>query len=516
MSMKMENLSTEIVEMGVQHTGPYAGSPNFSIRVRRGLPSFLNSVNLKYVKLGYLYLVSHGFYLVIAPVVVLILGAILGKLTWSDFSFNCSLTNTLCLIGLLCVVLYLYLDFIPPPTYLVDFACYRPPGELQIVMQNETMQVSKEDFIELARKSGNFDENALAIQQQFLKSSGIGDETYLPKTIFQHGYKKSLKESREEAAMVMFGAIDDLLATTKIKPKDISILIVNCSSLSTTPSLSAIVINHYKLKHDICSFNLGGMGCSAGIIAIDLARDLLNVYPRSYALVVSTEIISYSWYSGKEVDMLIPNCFLRMGCAAILLSNHRLVRWKAKYELKQVVRTHKGMDNRSFNSVHVKEDSEGNQSISVSKDVMEIGGHALKDNITILGTLVLPLSEQLQFFTSLLNSSSKPYVPNYKLAFEHICIQATSKKVLDEIQKNLGLTEDYMEPSRKTLERFGNTSSSSVWYELACLEANKKVKRGDRIWQIAFGSGFKCNSAVWRAVNTIGKPKKSPWIEDSS
>ena len=199
-------------------------------------------------------------------------------------------------------------------------------------------QVSKEDFIELARKSGNFDEKALAIQQQFLKSSGIGDETYLPKAIFQHGYKKSLKESREEAAMVMFGAIDDLLATTKIKPKDIRILIVNCSSLNTTPSLSAMVINHYKLKHDICSFNLGGMGCAAGIIAIDLAQDLLNVYSRSYALVVSTEIISYSWYSGKEVDMLIPNCFLRMGCAAILLSNRRLDRWKAKYELKQVLR----------------------------------------------------------------------------------------------------------------------------------------------------------------------------------
>uniref|UniRef100_A0A7C9E4A1 very-long-chain 3-oxoacyl-CoA synthase n=1 Tax=Opuntia streptacantha TaxID=393608 RepID=A0A7C9E4A1_OPUST len=174
------------------------------------------------------------------------------------------------------------------------------------------------------------------------------------------------------------------------------------------------------------------------------------------------------------------------------------------------------MDNQSFNSVHLKEDAEGNQSISVSKDLMEIAGRALKDNITTLGPLVLPLSEQLQFFTSLLNSSSKPYIPDYKLAFEHICIQATSKKVLDEIQKNLGLTEDYMEASRKTLERFGNTSSSSVWYELARLEANERVKRGDRIWQITFGSGFKCSSAVWRALNTIGRPKKSPWIEYSS
>jgi 3-ketoacyl-CoA synthase len=98
-----------------------------------------------------------------------------------------------------------------------------------------------------------------------------------------------------------------------------------------------MVINHFKLRSDIHSFNLGGMGCAAGITAIDLAKDLLDAYPRSYALVVSTEAVSYSWYSGNDSDMLIPNCFFRMGAAAIMLSNFRLDRWRAKYELKQVL-----------------------------------------------------------------------------------------------------------------------------------------------------------------------------------
>ncbi|KAF8393900.1 hypothetical protein HHK36_020100 [Tetracentron sinense] len=89
---------------------------------------------------------------------------------------------------------------------------------------------------------------------------------------------------------------------------------------------------------------------------------------------------------------------------------------------------------------------------------------------------------------------TKPYIPDDKLAFEHVCILASSKKVLDEIQKNLELTEEYMEASRMTLERFGNTSSSSVWYELAYLETKRRIKKGNRVWQIAFGSGFKCNS----------------------
>jgi 3-ketoacyl-CoA synthase len=38
-----------------------------------------------------------------------------------------------------------------------------------------------------------------------------------------------------------------------------------------------MVINHYKLKHQILCYNLSGMGCSAGLIAIDLAKQLLQV-----------------------------------------------------------------------------------------------------------------------------------------------------------------------------------------------------------------------------------------------
>jgi 3-ketoacyl-CoA synthase len=180
----------------------------------------------------------------------------------------------------------------------------------------------------------------------------------------------------------------------------------------------------------------------------------------------------------------------------------------------QLVRTHKAMDNRSYKSIQIREDAQGKKGISVSKDVIEVGGHALKANITTLGPLVLPVSEQLHFFTNLLfkKKKAKPYIPDYKLAFEHVCILATSKKVLDEIQKNLELTEEYMEASRKTLERFGNTSSSSIWYELAYLEANSRINSGDRIWQIAFGSGFKCNSVVWKALRNNGKPKLSPWV----
>ena len=81
--------------------------------------------------------------------------------------------------------------------------------------------------------------------------------------------------AQKEAEQVMFGALDNLFANTNVNPKNIDILFVNCSLFNPTPSLFAMIVNKNKLRGNIRSFNLGGMGCSAGVIAVDLAKDLL-------------------------------------------------------------------------------------------------------------------------------------------------------------------------------------------------------------------------------------------------
>ncbi|KAL0762505.1 hypothetical protein Bca101_078656 [Brassica carinata] len=352
--------------------------------------------------------------------------------------------------------------------------------------ETNPLLITKSDFIELAMKSNNFNETSIELQRKVLDQSGLGEESYMPRVVFKPGHKVNLRDGREEAAMVIFGAIDELLAATKINVKHIRILVLNCGVLNTTPSLSAMVINHYKLRHNTESYNLGGMGCSAGIIAVDLAKDLLNAHQGSYALAVSTEIVSFTWYSGNDVTLLPPNCSFRMGAAAVMLSSRRIDKWRSKYQLMQLLRTHKGMDDTSYKSMELREDREGKQGLYLSRDVMEVARHAVRANITTLRRL--------------------------EPSFQHICVLATSKTALDEIQKDLKLTEENMEASRQTLERFGNTSSSSVWYELAYLEHKGKMKRGDKVWQIGFGSGFKCNSVVWKALRNIEPSRhNNPW-----
>ncbi|XXG68207.1 hypothetical protein AAC387_Pa06g1347 [Persea americana] len=115
-----------------------------------------------------------------------------------------------------------------------------------------------------------------------------------------------------------------------------------------------------------------------------------------------------NWYTGNNPSM-VTNCLFRKGGAAILLSNRWSDRRRAKNQQVHTLRTHIGADDRAFNCVfqEEEEDEAGKVGFSLSKDLMAIAGEALKSNITTLGPMVLPISEQLLFFATLVVTSPK-------------------------------------------------------------------------------------------------------------
>ncbi|TMW96017.1 hypothetical protein EJD97_008048 [Solanum chilense] len=468
-------------------------------------PNYAQLHQIKYVKLVYHYLISNAIYLLIVPILVAML-LHLSTLTIEDLMNHFTMLKSCSALVVFLATVYLMSR--PRNVYLVDFSCYKP---------HERFMMSKQLAIE--NISNIFDDESLIFQQKILERSGLGDKTYIP--IDTIPFKYTFSSYVNEAEEGIFGAIDDLLAKTRVKIRDIGIIIVNSSLFNPSPSLSSMIVNHYKLGVHVITYTLGGMGCSAGLISVDLAHRLLQGQANNtYALIVSAEIVSAGFYIGKQRSRLLPNCLFRMGSSAVLLSNRSSDRRSSKYQLMRVVRTHKGADDRAYRCAYIDEDENGKRSVSLSKDLMAVAGEALKTNITTLGPLVLPMSEQLLFFASLIarkvfKRKMKPYIPDFKMAFEHFCIHAGGRAVLDELQKNLDLPEFLMEPSRMTLYRFGNTSSSSIWYNLAYSEAKGRIKKGDRVWQIGFGSGFKCNSVVWRALRTVDAAKeKNPWTDE--
>ncbi|KAI5012021.1 hypothetical protein ZWY2020_024155 [Hordeum vulgare] len=122
----------------------------------------------------------------------------------------------------------------------------------------------------------------------------------------------------------------------------------------------------------------------------------------------------------------------RVGGVAALLSTSPV---NARFRLKHVVRTFTGAsDDGAYRCVFQEEDDQGNVGINLTKNLMAVAGSSMK----------------------------------------HLCIHAGGRAVIDQLQKKFGLSDEQVEASRMTLHRFGNTSSSSLWYELAYVE-----QRGD-------------------------------------
>jgi len=395
----------------------------------------------------------------------------------------------------------IYLMSRATPVYLVDFTTYQPPDHLKF---------PHDLFIRNSRATGWFSEESIAFQEKLVYRTGLGNETYMPPGILASPPDLSMARAREEAEMVFTAILDQLFAQTGVKPKEIDILIVNCSLFNPTPSMSAMIINKYKMRSDVRNYNLSGMGCSAGVISIDLAKDLLQVHKNCNALVFSTENITQNWYAGADKARLVSNTLFRLGGAAILLSNKWSMGWRSKYTLTCTVRVHKGATDGAYKAVWQSEDEQRVVGVALTKDLMTVAGDALKTNLTILGPIVLPWSEQIKFFMNYMQrrfesytgkeKRTPAYLPDFKKAFQHFCIHAGGRAIIDGLEDALKLTAEQVEPSRATLYRYGNTSSSSIWYELAFIERCNRIKKGEKVMQIALGSGFKCNSAVWTRI----------------
>ena len=206
----------------------------------------------------------------------------------------------------------------------------------------------------------------------------------------------------------------------------------------------------------------------------------------------------------------------------MVLSNNRWDGRRALYKLLHTVRV-QGTSQEAYDCVYETEDANGQRGVRLSKDIVKVAGKTMEKNMTTLGPLVLPLTEQakvavnvvarygLKYLSKFLVANGgenlamkiprvSPFVPDFKRGIDHFCIHAGGRAVIDGIEKNMKLADYHSEGSRMALLNYGNTSSSSIWYELEYIQDQQKsnpMKKGDRVLQVAFGSGFKCTSAVW-------------------
>ncbi|XP_030546203.1 3-ketoacyl-CoA synthase 12-like [Rhodamnia argentea] len=390
--------------------------------------------------------------------------------------------------------------------YILDYQCYKPTDDRMLNTEFSG------DIIKRTKNLG-------LLEYQFLLkaivSSGIGEQTYGPRIMFSGREENpTLDDGISEMEEFFCDSIGKLLERSGLSPSQIDVLVVNVSMLSAVPSLPARIVNRYKMRDDIKVFNLTGMGCSASVISVDVVSNVFKSHKNRYALVVTSESLSPNWYSGSDRSMILANCLFRSGGCAILLSNNRALADRAMFKLKCLVRTHHGARDESYDCCIQMEDAQGHTGFYLGKTLPKAATRAFIDNLKQISFKILPIRELVRFaavvtyrkmtnWNSTKGSGQRP-VLNFKTGVEHFCIHTGGKAVINGIGANLGLSEYDLEPARMTLHRFGNTSASSLWYVLAYMEAKKRLKKGDKVFMISFGAGFKCNSCLWEVARDLG------------
>ncbi|KAI6679404.1 hypothetical protein NL676_033285 [Syzygium grande] len=137
------------IEVRGKMTQPTLDTPLVPSSSSRNLPDFKKSVKLKYVKLGYHYVITHGMYLFLSPFVVAIAAQLstfslkdLHEL-WIHLQFN--LISVILCSTLLVFLTTLYFLTRPRPVYLVDFSCYKA---------DEARKCTKKIFMDQSRLTG--------------------------------------------------------------------------------------------------------------------------------------------------------------------------------------------------------------------------------------------------------------------------------------------------------------------------------------------------------------------------
>ncbi|XP_011622528.1 3-ketoacyl-CoA synthase 17 [Amborella trichopoda] len=388
--------------------------------------------------------------------------------------------------------------------YLLDYTCYKPPSTQKCPLENVEF---------LVRRSRVFSPESVSFMRSIVLKSGIGSESYGAPFLFAENPTPNFNLALAESLDSVLTTTLQLLSKTRTQPSSLGSIVVSCGMFAPTPSLASFLVSKLGLTESIKTYNLSGMGCSSGAIALDLGSSLVRTH-RSPVLVVVTENVSHNWYVGSDRSMLVTNCIFRVGCSAALLTSQKA---GAKFELVRTMRTHHGSDDSAYKAAFQREDEKGLVGVSLTKDLVRVAGLALRDHIRALAPHVLPISQMVLYVCRTIHArvrrEAKVLVPDFMHAFEHVCIHTGGKAVIDQVGKVLCLDPHVLEPAHAVLHRFGNTSGSLVFYEMAYLEAKGRIKKGDRVWVLAFGTGFKVCSHVWKALlDTCGEPD-NPWMD---
>lgn len=310
-----------------------------------------------------------------------------------------------------------------------------------------------------------------AIQRRFLSIPPRDDAgTIVPET-------QGALLSRHKRLAVDMGAraVRACLAKAGATLSDIAYLCCVTSTGFLTPGLSALLIRDMGIDPGCGRLDIVGMGCNAGLNALNATAAWSRTHPGQLAVMVCAEACSAAYVIDSTMRTAVVNSLFGDGAAATALVMPVGDGAAAEPKGPRVLSFASHIITDAVDAMRYDwDDVEGKFSFFLDPDVpYVVGAHAG------------PVVDRLLADAGLHRSSIR-----------HWLVHSGGKKVIDAVRVNLGLTRHDVRHTIEVLRDYGNLSSGSFLFSYERLLAEGVVEEGDYGVLMTMGPGSTIETAL--------------------
>lgn len=342
------------------------------------------------------------------------------------------------------------------------------PAILSIGTANPTQCYSQREIYKLASRCSDFYRSE-RVRQIFMNSDIEYRHLYLDIDSFNpNETPDELHERFAHGAMEIGSeAIKQCLVAGNYTATDIDYIIaVSCTGY-LCPGLSSLLIKEFNMRKDIQRADLLGMGCAGAMPGLQRAYDFVKAYPDKKALLLTVEICSACYYIDDSLETVVGNAICGDGAAAVVVSMSN------NSNVPKILRFETYLEASLIHTVGF-EHKNGKLRIILSKDIRDVAGTLAKHVVT-----------------SLLDKANLK-----KDDIKHWILHSGGRKVIDNVQKELDLTDAPVRNSKCVLKHFGNMSSPTVLFVLQETLRHDTPAKGDLGIMLAMGPGLALEAAL--------------------